>query len=199
MLAKLCLKSFKQGFSSTWTNNFQMYKLGLENAEESDIKLLTHSLDHRESKGIPKKHIYFYFIDYDKAFNCMDHNKMWKILKEIGVPDHLACLLRNLYVGQEEAIVRIRHGTTDYKIRKGVWQGYMSPWLFNIYAEYIIENVRLGNSQARIRIAGRNINSLGLANDTTLMAQSEEEVKSLFDEGERGEWKSWLETQHSKN
>ena len=179
MLAKLCLKYFKQGFSSTWTNNFQMYKLGLENAEESDIKLPTHSLDHRESKGIPKKHIYFHFIDYDKAFNCMDHNKMWKILKEIGVPDHLACLLRNLYVGQE-AIVRIRHGTTDYKIRKGVWQGCLSPWLFNIYAEYIIENVRLGNSQARIRIAGRNINNLGLANDTTLMAQSEEEVKSLL-------------------
>ena len=163
MLAKLSLKSFKQGFSSTWTNNFQMYKLGLENAEESDIKLPTHSLDHSESKGIPKKKkICFCFINYDKAFDCMDHNKMWKILKEIGAPDHLACLLRNVYVGQETT-VRTRHGTTDYKIRKRVWQGFMSPWLFNVYAEYIIENVRLGNLQARIRIAGRNINNLGLA------------------------------------
>ena len=135
-----------------------MYKLGLENAEESDIKLLTHSLDHRESKGIPKKHIYFYFIDYDKAFNCMDHNKMWKILKEIGVPDHLACLLRNLYVGQEEA-VRTQHGTTDWlKIGKGACLNcILSLYLFNLHVEYVMWKARLDEAQAGIKIPGRNM------------------------------------------
>ena len=111
----------------------------------------------------------------------MDHNKLWKILKEIGIPDHLICLLRNLYAGQE-ATVRTGHGTTDwFEIGKGVCQGcVLSPCLFNLYAEYIMRNTELDEAQARIKIAGRNINNLRYADDTTLMAESEEDLKSLL-------------------
>ena len=128
-----------------------------------------------------QKNIYFCFIDYAKAFDCVDHNKLWKILKEMGIPDHLTCLLRNLYAGQE-ATVRTRHGTTDwYQIGKGVCQGcILSPCLFNLYAEYIMRNAGLEETQAVIKIAGRNINNLRYADDTTLMAESEEELKSLL-------------------
>ena len=125
--------------------------------------------------------IYFCFTDYVKAFDCVDHNKLWKILKEMGILDHLTCLLRNLYAGQG-AIVRSGHGTTDwFQIRKGVHQGYISsPCLFNLYAEYIMRNVGLEEAQAEIKIAGRNINNLRYADDTTLMAGSEEELESLL-------------------
>ena len=111
----------------------------------------------------------------------MDHNKLWKILQEMGIPDHLTCLLRNLYAGQE-ATVRIGHGTTDwFQIRKGVCQGcILSPCLFNLYAEYIKRNSGLDEAQAGIKIAGRNINNLRYADDTTLMAESKEELKSLL-------------------
>ena len=111
----------------------------------------------------------------------MDHNKLWKILKEMGIPDHLTCLLRNLYEGQE-ATVRIGHGTTDwFQIGKGVCQGCMlSPCLFNLYAEYIMRKAGLEEKRAGIKIAGRNINNLRYADDTTLMAESEEEVKILL-------------------
>ena len=111
----------------------------------------------------------------------MDDNKPWKILKEIGTPDYLICLLKNLYAGQE-ATVRMVHGTTDwFQIGKGVHQGFiLSPCLFNLYAEYIMRNARLNEAQAEIKIAGRNINSLRYADDTTLMAESEEELKSLL-------------------
>ena len=128
-----------------------------------------------------QKNSYFCFIDYAKAFDCMDHNKLWKILKEMGISDHLTCLLRNLYAGQE-AIVRPRHGTTDcFQIGKGVCQGcILSPCLFNFYAEYIMRNAGLEETQAGIKIAGRNINNLRYADDTTLMAESEEELKSLL-------------------
>ena len=128
-----------------------------------------------------QKNIYFCFIDYAKAFDCVDHNKLWKILKEIGIPVHLSCLLRNLYAGQE-AIVRIGHGKTDwFQIWKGVCQGWiLSPCLFNFYAEYIKRNAGLEEAQAGIKIAGRNINHLRYADDTTLMAESEEELKSLL-------------------
>uniref|UniRef100_A0A4W2FEY3 RNA-directed DNA polymerase n=1 Tax=Bos indicus x Bos taurus TaxID=30522 RepID=A0A4W2FEY3_BOBOX len=121
------------------------------------------------------------FIDYAKAFDSVDHNKLWKILKEMGIPDHLTCLLRNLYAGQE-ATVRTGHGTTDwFQIRKGVRQGcILSPCLFNLYAEYIMRNAGLEEAQAGIKIAGRNINNLRYADDTTLMAESEEELKSLL-------------------
>ena len=128
-----------------------------------------------------QKNIYFCFIDYDKAFDCVDHKKLWKILKEMGIPDHLTCLLRNLYTGQE-ATVRTGHGTTDwFQIKKGVCQGcILSPCLFNLYAEYIIRNAGLGEAQAGIKIARRNINNLRYADNTTLMAESEEELKSLL-------------------
>ena len=121
------------------------------------------------------------FIDYAKAFDCVDHNKLWKILKEMGIPDHLTCLLRNLYAGQE-ATVRTGHGTTHwFQIGKGVCQGcILSPCLFNLYAEYIMRNAGLHEAQAGIKIAGRNINNLRYADDTTLMAESEEELKSLL-------------------
>ena len=120
----------------------------------------------------------------------------WKILQEKGIPDHLTCLLRNLYSVQE-AIVRTGHGTTDwFQIGKGVCQSYiLSSCLFNLYAEYIMWNARLNEAQAGIKIAGRNIINLKYADDTTLMAESEEPL----DETERGEWKSWLKAQHSKN
>ena len=128
-----------------------------------------------------QKNIYFCFIDYAKAFDCMDHNKLWKILREMGIPDHLTCLLRNLYAGQE-ATVRTGHGTRDwFQIGKGAHQGcILSLCLFNLYAEYIMRNAGLEEAQAGIKIAGRNINNLRYADNTTLMAESEEELKSLL-------------------
>ena len=128
-----------------------------------------------------QKNIYLCFIDYAKAFDCVDHNQLWKILKEMDIPDHLTCLLRNQYAGQE-ATVRNRHGTTDwFQIGKGVCQGcILSPCLFNLYAEYIMRNTGLEETQAGIKIAGRNINNLRYADDTTLMTESEEELKGLL-------------------
>ena len=128
-----------------------------------------------------QKNIYFCFIDYAKAFDSVDHNKLWKILKEMRIPDHLTCLLRNLYAGQE-ATVRNGHGTTVwFQIGKGVCQGcILSPCLFNFYAEYIMGNAGLEETQAGIKIARRNISNLRYADDTTLMAESEEELKSLL-------------------
>ena len=128
-----------------------------------------------------QKHIYFCFIDYAKAFDCVDHNKLWKILREMGIPDHLTGLLRNLYAGQEAA-VRTGHGTTDwFQIGKEVRRGsILSPCLFNLSAEYIMRNTGLEEAQAGIKIAGRNINNLRYADDTTLMEKSEEELKSLL-------------------
>ena len=120
-----------------------------------------------------QKNTDFCFIDYAKAFDCVDHNKLWKILKDMEIPDHLTCLLRNLRAGQE-ATVRNRHGTTDwFQIGKGVRQGYiLSPCLFNLYAEYIMRNAGLEDAQAGIKIARRNINNLRYADDITLMAES---------------------------
>ena len=128
-----------------------------------------------------QKNIYFCFIDYAKALHCVDHNKLWKILKEMGIQDHLTCLLRNFYAGQE-VTVRTGHGTTDwFQIGKGVRQGcILSPYLFNLYAEYIIRNAGQEEAQAGIKIARRNISNLRYADDTTLMAESEEELKSLL-------------------
>jgi len=128
-----------------------------------------------------QKNTYFCFIDYAKAFDCVDHNQLWKILKEMGIPDHLTCFLRNLYAGQE-ATVRTGHGTTDWiQIGKGGRQGCILPsCLFNLYAEYIMRNAGLEEAQAGIKIARRHINNLRYADDTTLMAESEEERKSLL-------------------
>ena len=143
-----------------WTVNFQMFQLVLEKAEEAEIKLPT-SADSWKKQESSRKSIYFCFIDYAKAFDCVDHNKLWKILKEMRIPDHLTCLLRNLYAGQE-ATVRTGRGTTDwFQIGKGVHQGcILSPCLFNLYAEHIMRNARLNEAQAEIKIAGRNINNL---------------------------------------
>ena len=128
-----------------------------------------------------QENIYFCFTDYAKAFDCVGHNKLSKILKEMEIPDHLTCLLRNLYAGQQ-ATFRTGHGTTDwFQIGKGVHQGcILLPWLFNLYAEYIMKNPGLEEAEAGIKIAGRNINNLRYADDTTLMAESEEELKSLL-------------------
>ena len=125
--------------------------------------------------------IYFFFIEYDKAFDCVDHNQLWKILNKMRISDYLTCLLRNLYAAQE-ATVRTGHETTDwFQIGKGVPQGcILSPCLFNLYAEYIMRNAGLEEAQAGIKIAGRTINNLRYADDTTLMAESEEELKSLL-------------------
>ena len=150
--------------------NFHMFKLVLEKAEEPEIKLpiSTGSLKQQEFQ----KNIYFCFIDYAKAFDCVDHNKLWKILQEMRIPDHFTCLLRNLYA-DIEAIVRTRHGTTDWiRIGKGVRQGcILLSCLFNLYAEYIMQKARLDEAQAGIKIAGRNINNLRCADDTTLMVK----------------------------
>ena len=152
--------------------NFQTFKRALEKAEGPEIKLPTSvgSLKMQESS---RKSIYFCFIDYAKAFDCVDHNKLWKILKEMGIPDHLTCLLRNPYAGQE-ATVRTGHGTTDwFQIGKGVCQGcILSPCLFNLYADNIIRNAGLDESQTGFKRARRNINSLRYADDTTVTAES---------------------------
>ena len=127
-----------------------------------------------------QKNIYFCFIDYAKACDCVDHNKLWKILKEMGIPDHLTCLLRNLYAGQE-ATVRTGHGTDWFQIGKGVCQGcILSPCLFNVYAEYIMQNAKLDEAKAGIKIARKHINNLRYADDTILGAESKEELKSLL-------------------
>ena len=127
-----------------------------------------------------QKNIYFCFIDYTKAFDWVDHNKLWKILKEMGISDHLTCLLRNLHAGQETT-VRTGHGTDWFQIGKGVHQCcILSPCLFNLYAEYIMRNAGLEEAQAGIKVAGKNTNNLRYADDTTLMAESEEELKNLL-------------------
>ena len=163
-----------------WTVNFQMFRLDLEKAEEPEIKLPT-SVGSSKKQESSRKNIYFCFIDYAKAFDYVDHNKLWEILQEMGIPEHLTCLLRNLYAGQE-GTVRTGHGTTDwFQIGKGVRHGcILSPCLFNLYAEYIMWNAGPDEAQTGIKIAGRNINNLRYADDTTLMAESEEELKRLL-------------------
>ena len=179
MLARSCSKFSKPGFYSTRTENFQMFQLDYER-QRNQRSNCQHPLDYWKSKRILES-IYSYFIDYAKGFDCVDHKKLWKILKETEIPDHLTCLLRHLYAGQE-AIVRTGHGTTDwFQIGNGVRQGYiLSSWLFNLYAEYIMRNAGLDEAQARIKIARRNINNLRYADDTTLVTESEEELKSLL-------------------
>ena len=151
--------------------NSLMFNLVLEKAEEPEIQFPNIRWIIKKAKEF-HKNIYFCFNDYAKAFHCVDDNKLWKILKEMGIPDHLTCLLRNLCAGQEAAVTT-GHETTDcFQIGKGVCQGCMlSPCLFNLYAEYIMRNAGLEEAQAGIKIAGRNINNLRYADDTTLMAE----------------------------
>ena len=136
MLGKQCPKFSKPGFNSTWPENFRMFKLDLDKAEEPEIKLPT-SVGSSKKQESFQKNIYFCFIDYAKAFHCVDHNKLWKILQEMGIPDHLTCILGNLYAGQEETL-RTGYGKTDWlQIGKGVQQGcILLLCLFNLYAEY---------------------------------------------------------------
>ena len=156
-----------------------MYKLDFEEAEEPEIKLSTF-VGSLKKEGF-QKNICVCFIDYTKAFDCVDYNKLENSSRDGSISNHVTCLLRNLYAGQE-ATVRTGHGTTGwFQIGKGVRQGYiLSPCLFNFYAEYIMRNAGLDEAQAGIKIAGRNINHLRYADDTTLMAESEEELKSLL-------------------
>ena len=151
--------------------NFQMFKVGSEKAEELESKLPASVGSWKKAREF-QKNIYICFIDYAKAFDCVDHNKLWKILQEMGIPDHLSYLLRNLYAGQE-ATVRTGHGTTDwFQIGKVLRQGcILSPCLFNLYAEYIMQNTWLDEAQAGIKIARRNISNLRNVDDTTLMAE----------------------------
>ena len=150
-----------------------MFKLDLEKAEEPEIKLPT-LMDHRESKRVPEEYLLPF---YAKTFNSVDHNKLWKILQGMGIPDHFTCLLRSLYEDQEAT----RHATTEwFQIVKGVHQGcVLLPWLFNLYAEYIMGNARLAEAQAGIKTARRNINNFRYADDTTFMTENEEKLKSL--------------------
>ena len=174
------LKIFQARVQQYVNMNFQMFKQVLEKAEEPEIKLPTSAGSFKKQEN-SRKNIYFCFIDYAKAFDCVDHNKLGKILKEMGIPECLTHFLRNLYAGQE-ATVRTGHGTTDWcQIGKGVRQGcILSPSLFNLYAEYIMRNAGLEETQAGIKIAGRNINNVRYEDDTTLTAQSEEELKGLL-------------------
>ena len=146
---------------------FQMFRLKLEKTEEPEIKFPTSAGSSKKQEN-SRKNTYLCFIDYIKLLDCVDHSKLWKTLKEMGIPDHLTCLLRSLYAGQE-ATVRTGHGTTDwFQIGKRVCQGcILSPCLFNLYAEYIMWNAGLDETQARIKIAGRNINNLRYVDDTT--------------------------------
>ena len=180
-----------------WTVNSMTFKLVLEKAEEPEIKLPT-SAGLSKKQESSRKNICFCFIVYDKAFDCVDHNKLWKVFKQMGIPDHLTCLLRNLYAGQE-ATVRTGHGTTDwFQIGKGVRQGcILSPCLFNFYAEYIMRNAGLDEVQAGIKIAGKKINNLMCRWHHPFGRK--QRTKEPLDESERGEWKSWLKAQHWEN
>ena len=159
--------------------NFQMFKLVLEKAKEPEIKLPTFAGSSKKQRSSRETSISALLTV--KAFNCVDYNKLWEILKEMEIPEHLTCLLRNLYAGQE-ATTRTGHGTTVwFQIGKGVRRGcILSPCLFNFYAEYIMRSAGLEETQAGIKIARRNITNLRYADDTILMAESEEELKSLL-------------------
>ena len=179
-LVKWCLKFSKPGFSNMWTMNFLMFQAGFRKGRGTRDQIAIICWIIKKAREF-QKIIYFYFVDYAKAFDCVDNSKVWKILQEIEIPDHLTCFLRNLYADQE-ATVRTGHGTTDwFQIGKGIRQGcILSPCLFNLYAEHLLWNARLDEAQAEIKIAGRNINNLRYADDTTLMAESQEELQSLL-------------------
>jgi len=157
-----------------------MFKLVLEKAEEPEIKLPT-SIGSSKKQESSRKNIYFCFIDYAKAFDYVNHNKLWKILQEMGLPDHLICLLRNPYAGHETTVKPGHRTTYWFQVGKGIQQGYiLSPCLFDIYAKYIMRNAGLEGAQAGIKITGRNISNLRYADDTTLMTESEEKLKSVL-------------------
>ena len=164
----------------------------MKKAEEPYFKLST-SVGSEKKQGNSRKTYTYYSLTILKPFDCVDNNKLWKILEETRIPDHLTCLLRNLHANQEPT-VRTRHGTTDWiKIGKGVHQGCrVSPCLFNLYTEYIMRNARLDEAQAGIKTAGRNLNNLRYADDSILMAESEEQLKSLLRKVKEGSKKADL-------
>ena len=173
--------------------NFQMFNLVLEKAEEPEIKLPTSPGSSKRQESSRKTSI-FALLTMPKPLTGVEHDKLWKILKEMEIPDYL----RYLYAGQE-AIVRTGHGTDWFQIGKGVCQGcILSPCLVHLYAEYSIRNAWLDEAQAGIKIARRSINNLRYADNTTLMAESEEELESLLMKVKEESEKNWLKTQHSK-
>ena len=178
-----------------WTVNFQMFKLDFRKGRRTRDQIANICWIIKKAREF-QKNIYFCFIDYAKAFDCVDHNKPWKILLEMGIPDHLTHFMKNLYAGQEET-VRTGHGTTDwFQIRKGVHQGcILSPCLFNLYAEYIMQNAGMDEAQAGTKIAGRNINNL-IRRWHHLYGRKQRRTKEPLNASERGDWKSWLKTQH---
>ena len=196
MLVKLCSISFKLGFSSTWTRTSRCSRQlpdGFRKGRTTRDQIVNIHWVLEKAREF-QKNMHFFFIDYTKDLGCADHNKLWNILKETGIPDHFTCPLRSLYVGHK-ATVRTRRGTMDwFKIGKGLWQGYiLSPCLFNLYTEYIKQNAGLDESQAGIKISRRNIYKLTYADDTTLMAENEEKLKSLLmrvkEKTEKAGWK----------
>ena len=166
--------------------NFQMFKLDLEKAEEPEIKLPTSAGSSKKQREFQKNSFISALLTMPKPLT-VDRNKLWKILKEMGIPDHLTCLLRNLYAGQEATVRTGHRPTVWFQIGQGIRQGcILSPCLFNLYAEYILRNAGLEEAQARVKIAGRNINNLTYADDTTLW-QKVRGTKEPLDESERAE------------
>ena len=178
-LAKQCSIFSKWGFNRTWTEKFHMFKLDLEKAEKPEVKLRTSAGSSEKQESSRKTSPSTLLLC--QSLWLFGSQQTVEILQETGIPDHLTCLLRNLYAGQE-ATVRNRHGTIDwFQIGKGVCQGsIVLPWFFNLYTEYIMRNVRLDKAQDGIKIARRNINNLRYADDTTLVAESKEKLKSLL-------------------
>ena len=169
MLVRLCSKSPKLGFSTTWTENFQMFKQEQLGDQVANIHWI---------KAIPEKYLPVSLTTLKSVIVWI--TKIWKILQEMVIPDHLTCLLRNMYAGQQ-ATARTLYGITDwFKIERGVWKGcLLSPCLFNLHTEHIMRNAGLDELQAVIKTAGRNINNFRYADDTTLVAESKEELKNL--------------------
>ena len=195
--SKVMLKIHQASLQQYMNHEFPDVQAGFRKARGTRNQIANIHWIIKKSKRIPEKHLLLLYWLH-RNLGCVGHNKLWKILQEMGISDHLTCLLRNLYACQK-ATVKTGHGTTDwFQIRIGVCQGcVLSPCLFKLYAEYIIWNAGLDEVQAGIKVAGRNINNLRYADDTTLMAESKE-LESL-DESEREEWKSWLKVQHSEN
>ena len=174
-----------------------MFKLDLEKAEEPEIKLPTSIKSFAKAREF-QKNIYSCFIDYAKAFDCVDHNKLWKILKGMGIPDHLTSSWETCMQVKKQQLIPDMKQLTGSKLGNEKFKAVYYHPLYLTYAEYIMWKVRLDEAQAGIKIARTNINNLRYADDTTLMAESKEEWEPL-DERERGQWKSWLKTQHSEN
>ena len=165
--------------NSIRTMNFQMFKLYLEKAKEQEIKLPISTGSFKKQEF--QKNIYFCFIEYAKDFDYVDHNKLWKIIKELGLPNYLTCFLRNLYAGQEATVKTGRRTMDWFQVGKGIHQGcILLPCLFNLYAGYIMRNAGLEEAQAGIKVARRNINNLRYAVDSTLMVESEEKLKTFL-------------------